>query len=67
MPFPTGLKLLSRRASPLVPWAFGVNGGASVVASVAGILVAMAGGFSMAFAVAGGAYLVALVVGRRAA
>jgi hypothetical protein len=66
MPFPSGLALLSRRAGPLVPWAFGVNGGASVIASVIGILVAMAAGFSAAFLLAGLAYLAALLAGRKA-
>ena len=63
MPFPSGLALVSRRAGPLVPWAFGINGGASVIASVAGILVAMAYGFSTAFAVAAAAYLVSWLAG----
>ncbi len=67
MPFPSGLALLSAEAKPMVPWAFGVNGGASVIASVAGILVAMAQGFSMAFGVAAGAYLLALLAGARGA
>jgi len=64
MPFPSGLSLVQRRADALVPWAFGVNGGASVIASVCGILLAMAGGFSTSFAAAGAAYLVALLAGR---
>ncbi len=64
MPFPSGLTLVQRQAGQLVPWAFGVNGGASVVASVVGILLAMAGGFSTSFAAAGVAYLVALLAGR---
>jgi len=66
MPFPSGLALLSRRGESFVPWAFGVNGGASVIASVVGILVAMAAGFSAAFALAGLAYAAALLAGRRA-
>ena len=64
MPFPSGLTLLQRRAPQLVPWAFGVNGGASVVASVTGILLAMAAGFTSSFIAAGVAYLVAFVAGR---
>ncbi|HTE04703.1 MAG TPA: hypothetical protein VK824_00800 [Planctomycetota bacterium] len=66
MPFPSGLALLGRRGGQLVPWAFGVNGGASVIASVIGILVAMSAGFSMAFLLAALAYGSALLAGRRA-
>ncbi len=65
MPFPSGLALISGRAAGLVPWAFGVNGGASVIASVVAILVAMGAGFSASFALAGASYLVALfAIGR---
>ncbi len=67
MPFPSGLALLSSRSSALVPWAFGINGGASVIASVAGILIAMAAGFTTAFLVAAASYAVALLAGRRRA
>lgn len=67
MPFPSGLRLVSGRGAPLVPWAFGVNGGASVVASVVGILVAMVAGFTVVFGLAAGCYLVAWLAGRRAA
>lgn len=67
MPFPSGLALVGRRAEPLVPWAIGVNGGASVIASVGAILIALGAGFSAAFVVAGGCYLVAWFAGRRAA
>jgi hypothetical protein len=66
MPFPSGLALISRERASLVPWAFGVNGGASVLASVIAILGAMAGGFSLVFVVAGAAYLLSLIVGRGA-
>lgn len=66
MPFPSGLALVGRQGSAFVPWAFGVNGGASVLASVVAILVAMAAGFSTVFVLAGAAYLLALLAGRRA-
>ncbi|MED5330077.1 MAG: hypothetical protein VX916_02175, partial [Planctomycetota bacterium] len=65
MPFPSGLALLGIRSSALVPWAFGVNGGASVLASVLGIMVAMSMGFSASFAAATGTYLLAWLVGHR--
>ena len=66
MPFPSGLALVGRRQAAFVPWAFGVNGGASVLASVIGILVAMAAGFSASFVLALAAYAMALLAGRGA-
>ena len=66
MPFPSGLRLVSGRAAPLVPWAFGVNGGASVVASVIGILIAMVAGFTAVFALAAVCYAAAFIAGRSA-
>ncbi|MGE3173885.1 MAG: hypothetical protein AB7O97_14770 [Planctomycetota bacterium] len=45
IPFPTGLGLLSGEAKGVVAWAFGVNGAASVMASILSILVAMEAGF----------------------
>ncbi|MDP3937330.1 MAG: SAM-dependent methyltransferase, partial [Deltaproteobacteria bacterium] len=44
MPFPLGLAMLARRAPSLVPWAWGVNGCASVVGAVLATLVAMEAG-----------------------
>lgn len=45
MPFPLGLQRLKGLAPRLVPWALGVNGGASVVASILCIVIAMEAGF----------------------
>ncbi len=66
MPFPCGLRLVSGRAAPLVPWACGVNGGASVIASVVGILLAMAAGFTAVFVLAGACYATSWLAGRGA-
>lgn len=46
MPFPLGLQLVAARAPALVPWAWGVNGCASVVSAVAAPLLAMEIGYS---------------------
>lgn len=54
--FPTGLELLRRREPRLVPWAWAVNGVASVVASVLAVILGMAIGFSGVAVVAGGIY-----------
>lgn len=66
MPFPSGLTLMGTRGAAVLPWAFGVNGGASVLASIGAILIALGSGFSMAFVVAGLMYLAALLASRRA-
>ena len=60
--FPTGMGITDRVAPGLVPWAWGVNGAASVTGSVAAILLAMAGGFTLVLALAGAAYLSALIL-----
>lgn len=44
MPFPLGLARLARRHPVFVPWAWGLNGFASVVAAIAAVLLAMAVG-----------------------
>jgi hypothetical protein len=58
-PFPLGLRFARARAEPLLPWAFGVNGGASVIASVLTILVAMDYGFTNVLLLGASLYLVA--------
>ena len=67
IPFPTGLKLLGGDSSGLVPWAFGVNGAASVLSSIVSIVLAMEAGFTVVFWTAAGLYaLAALTVPRTA-
>ena len=46
MPFPRGLARLAQSAPGLVSWAWGVNGAASVVASILATLLAFDLGFS---------------------
>ncbi len=59
MPFPRGLMRLSARAPGLIPWAWGANGFASVVAAVLAVVLAMSFGFRVVVWTAVGAYLVA--------
>ena len=59
MPFPAGLRRLSGAAAPWTPWAWGINGCASVSGAVLGTLLAMHFGFSVLVLVAAGAYLAA--------
>ena len=46
MPFPLGLTRLSAGAPALVPWAWGINGCASVVSAVLAALLAIDWGFA---------------------
>ncbi len=59
MPFPLGLAWLERDAPDLVPWAWAVNGSASVVSSVAVALGALSAGFTAVLAAAVVAYALA--------
>jgi hypothetical protein len=47
MPFPTALKQIHSTVPPLIPWAWGVNGFASVIAAVLGTLLAVSVGFTI--------------------
>ena len=47
MPMPLALDSLARNADYLIPWAWGINGCASVISSVLAVLLAMQFGFSM--------------------
>ncbi|QSX79357.1 polyamine aminopropyltransferase [Agrilutibacter solisilvae] len=59
MPFPLGLARLARQAPALVPWAWALNGFASVVAAIAALLLAMAVGLQATLGFALALYLVA--------
>jgi hypothetical protein len=56
LPFPLGLARVSECAPDLVPWAWGINGCASVVAAVMASLLAMHVGFTTVLALALGLY-----------
>jgi hypothetical protein len=58
MYFPTGLELVRRVAPRLVPWAWAVNGVASVASSVLAVILAMSIGFSGVALVAAGVYTI---------
>jgi hypothetical protein len=59
MPLPTGLGAVSERAPEWVPWAWGVNGFASVWSAGLAALLAIHVGFSGVLCGAAGLYLVA--------
>ena len=60
MPFPKGITWLGGAAPDLVPWAWGVNGAVSVVASVLAALVALSAGFTVVLVAGVACYGVAL-------
>ena len=59
MPFPLGLAAVAARAAPLVPWAWGINGFASVVATLLATFLAIHWGYSMVLLLAVVLYVVA--------
>lgn len=61
IPFAGGLVWLQERAPGLVPWAWAINGCASVLASVLAVIIALPAGFSRVLAGAALAYSLAWV------
>ena len=62
MPFPKGIAWLERASPDLIPWAWGVNGAVSVVASVLAALVALSAGFTVVLAAGAACYGLAVIV-----
>lgn len=65
MPFPLGLRRLAVSDAAAIPWAWGINGTASVLSSMLATLVAVHFGFSALVALAAGLYAVAALPSRR--
>lgn len=61
MPMPAGISALNKHSPRLVPWAWGVNGVASVIATSAAIVIAMTTGYRTVVLLAAGAYALAAV------
>lgn len=61
MPMPMGIRLLSRNAPEIIPWAWGVNGATSVMGSVAALAIALLTGFNQALIVGSILYLTAII------
>jgi hypothetical protein len=66
MPMPTGIRILRRQAPEIIPWAWGINGAASVTGSVGALVIALVTGFNQALIVGSGLYLAAAFVMSRA-
>ncbi len=65
IPFPTALRQLHQNRRPLVPWAWGVNGFASVTGAVLGTFLAISFGFTNLVFVALACYLLAAITSNR--
>jgi MFS family permease len=61
MPFPVAMSGLSEFAKPLIPWAWAINGCASVISAVLAALIAVQYGFTLVIALAVLLYVVAAV------
>lgn len=59
MPFPLAIANLQRRDPAFIPWAWGINGYATVIGSAACVILALTAGFKAVLAVAAGFYLLA--------
>jgi len=62
VPFPRGIEIIGGLAPDLIPWAWGINGCTSVLASILSAMLAISFGFSRVLVGASVAYLVALGV-----
>jgi predicted membrane-bound spermidine synthase len=51
MPMPTGIRILRQQAPEIIPWAWGINGAASVTGSVGALVIALVTGFNQALIV----------------
>jgi predicted MFS family arabinose efflux permease len=61
MPFPLGLQRIASLSPELVPWAWGINGFASVISASLATLIAIHYGFNVLILTAVGLYLLAAV------
>ncbi|MFQ5924056.1 MAG: hypothetical protein ACE5M4_14560, partial [Anaerolineales bacterium] len=64
IPFPTALDMVKERQVQFVPWAWGINGTASVTATILALLIALTWGFQAVFFLASGLYILAGVAYR---
>jgi hypothetical protein len=58
-PFPTGIRLLENAGKKVIPWAWATNAFSSVVNSVAALVIAFWGGYTLVMIIAAGGYLIA--------
>ena len=65
VPFSTGLRFVGEEATPLVPWAWAVNGFFTVIGSVGAMILSMAFGFTVVLIIAAACYAAAFIAIRR--
>lgn len=65
MPLPTAIKQLNIDKQTLIPWAWGINGFASVIGAVLGMLLAISAGFTVLAFLALGGYFLAAAISRQ--
>lgn len=61
MPFPTGIRLVEKQSSALIPWLWGINGACSVLSSVFSWVIAINFGFNLVFILAMLIYFIAFL------
>ena len=59
MPFPIGLSLTAQRNKTFIPWAWGINGYATVIGSVLSVILALHFGFRVVLLIAAAIYVLA--------
>jgi hypothetical protein len=62
IPFPSGIRILFQSNEQHIPWAWGINGCLSVIATSLATLIAVESGFRMVMFLATGLYLLAFAV-----
>jgi hypothetical protein len=62
LPLPGGIRVLEHHAPELIPWAWAVNGCASVISSIVAVMGAVTSGFAVVLAAGALAYSLAWVV-----
>ncbi|MBW6477935.1 MAG: hypothetical protein K0B37_00780 [Bacteroidales bacterium] len=62
MPFPSGIRVLNQSNEQHIPWAWGINGCLSVIATSLATLIAVESGFRVVMFLATGLYLLAFAV-----
>jgi hypothetical protein len=61
-PFPSGLRIMAKKFPGLVPWAWGINGCASVIGAVLGKFLMISMGFRQMMFASCALYALALVI-----
>ncbi len=61
-PFPLGLRIIEREKLGIIPWAWGVNGAASVLGSSMALVIAIALGYRMSLFIGIGVYVAAWLI-----